>query len=58
MVTKHEMDDIIERYRRWLDRPIESEAEAVGKSKWIRTEIWVLSVLIALVGVGGFVFLA
>lgn len=58
MVSKHEMDDLLERYRAWLDRPVETESETPNASKWIRTEVWVLCVLLALVGVGGLAFLA
>ncbi len=59
MVTKHEMDDLLERYRRWLDRPMESEAEATTPSpKVLRVEIGIVVVLVALVSVGTLVYLA
>ena len=58
MVTKHEMEDLMERYRRWLDRPIDSESEATHQPKALRVEIGIVVVLVALVSVGTLVYLA
>lgn len=60
MVTKHEMEDLLERYRRWLDRPIESDPEAAStpSPKALRAEIGIVIVLVALVSVGALVYLA
>lgn len=58
MVTKHEMDDLLERYRRWLDQPMESESETTPSPKALRVEIGIVVVLVALVSVGTLVYLA
>ncbi len=58
MVTKHEMEDLLERYRRWLDRPIESESEVAHPPRALRVEIGIVVVLVALVSVGTLVYLA
>lgn len=58
MVTKHEMDDIIARYRRWIDRPYERDLDPTNTPKWRRVEIFGIAVVLVLVGVSAFAFLA
>lgn len=58
MVTKHEMDDIIARYRRWIDRPYERDLDPANTPKWRRVEIFGIAVVLVLVGVSAFAFLA
>lgn len=58
MVTKREMDDIIVRYRRWIDRPYERELDTASTPPWRRAEIFGIAVVLVLVGMGAFAFLA